>query len=375
MNTNISRRICMLTFTLSLVLMFGVVDLQASRIVSHDIESTAIANNKLGISSTRHIEVYLPDGYEDGKHRYPVIYWVPGWTGDAVNWGSAIYNNVLDDAISSGKITPTIAVFVDVHEGILCLNSPLVGNWEDFMVSELVPFIDKTYPTIPDPKARGLGGHSGGGYTAAILPILHPNVWGSIGMNDPAIAICWFTTDESDFPAELKSWFWAFRGVFSRLPSDINGYNSVDFYVKIMLQAGTSFNLNPDSPILCDLPINKAGEWVPEVRDKWSAFDLMNPNTIANYSAIWKKLLSITIVVPTLMEGTNSVSNLHFMSLLQSNGITTTRLDMPGGHADYSPERFIAITEQLLKAMQGSGTSVSSRGKLVATWGDIKSKP
>ncbi|MEK7395454.1 MAG: alpha/beta hydrolase-fold protein, partial [Candidatus Poribacteria bacterium] len=275
----ISRRISILVFTLSLVLMFCALDLQASRIVSHDIVSTAIAGNKAGISSTRNIEVYLPDGYDNGKHRYPVIYWVPGWGSGA---GGAMYQNVLDNAIQSGKITPTIAVFVDVHEGILGINSPLVGKWEDFMVSELVPFIDKTYLTIPDPKARGLGGHSGGGYTALILPALHPGVWGLIGGNDPGFWIFWtYIIDKADLPEELKYFFDFVRTEFSNLPSDINGYNSASMYGKILLQMGTSFSPNSDSPILCDMPVNKAGEWVPEARNKWSNYDLMNANTIA----------------------------------------------------------------------------------------------
>ena len=244
------------------------------------------------------------------------------------------------------------------------------------MVSELVPFIDKTYPTIPDPKARGIGGHSAGGYTALILPVLHPNVWGSVGMNDPGFWIFWeFITDEADFPESMKVYFGWMRSVFLRLPQDFNGYASVDLYTKILLQMGTSFSPNPDSPILCDMPV-QAGEWISEVRDKWSAYDLMNSQTINKHSATLKNLLSITIVVPDDMgiTSTNSVSNIYFMSHLQSANISMTRLDMPGGHGDYSPDRFIAITEQLLKAMQGSGTSVLSRVKLVATWGEIKGK-
>jgi hypothetical protein len=269
------RRIFMLTIALSSCLILMVSSVYASRIVSHEIESTAIAGNKAGISSTRNIDVYLPDGYEDGTHRYPVIYWVPGFTsGD----GGAMYQNVLDNAIQSGKITPTIAVFVDVHEGISCINSPLIGKWEDFMVSELIPFIDKTYPTIQDPKARGLGGHSIGGYTALILPILHPNVWGSIGMNDPSTWVFGdFITDEADYPQEFKSDFaWA-RSLFSSVPNDINGYNSADNFAKILLQVGTSFSPNPDSPILCDMPFNtQTGDWNQAARDKWNAYNLMN---------------------------------------------------------------------------------------------------
>jgi len=366
----ISRRFCILTFALSLVLMFWVDGVYASRVVSHEIESTAIAKNMVGISNIRHVEVYLPDGYEDEKYRYPVIYYIPGWT-QPQSVGGDFFRNVLDDSIKNGKITPTIAVFLDVHEGMLFLNSAVFGNWEDFMVSELIPFIDKTYRTIPDPKARGLTGVSSGGYTALILPILHPNIWGSVGMNDPAFWIMWeFITDEADFPVSLKSDFaWA-RSVFQTIPQDINGYASADTYARILLQVAASFSPNPNSPIFCDMPVT-GGDWVQEAREKWSAYDLINPKTLAKYSETLKNLLSITFIVPEDVA-TNRVSNIYFIERLQSAGISVTRIDMPGAHGDFQPERFIALTEQLLKAMQGSGTSVSPQGKVATKWGEIK---
>ncbi|HGJ64545.1 TPA: hypothetical protein ENS27_04055 [bacterium] len=330
-------------------------DVHASRIVSHDIESTAIAKNAVGIKSLRNILVYLPDGYEDGKHRYPVIYWIPGW-GSGAGAGGGTYQKVLDNAIQSGKITPVIVVSVDVHEGILCLNSPIVGNWEDFMVSELVPFIDKTYPTIPDPNARGLAGHSAGGYTALMLPLLHPNIWGSVGGNDPAL---WITN--------------MYASVSPPFPQNLNEYASATLYNKILLQLASSFSPNPDSPILCDLPVTPNGVRLPEVLEKLGNYDLMIPNTLDHYTETLKNFLSITIVVPEIMDGTtNSSWNIGFINYLQSAGITTTRLDMPGAHASFMPERFIAIAEELLKAMQGSGTSVSPKGKASTLWGEIR---
>jgi hypothetical protein len=243
------------------------------------------------------------------------------------------------------------------------------------MVSELIPFIDKTYPTISDPEARGLGGHSAGGYTALILPILHPNVWGSIGMNDPSYWLFnGFTTNQADYPAEYRFDFGWARSAFYAIPNDINGYNSIAVLSQILLQIGASFSPNPDSPILCDMPFNtQTGDWNQAARDKWNAYNLMNSDILSRYSSTLKNLLSITIVVPELAD-TNRIHSLYLMGLFKSAGISTTRLDMPGGHGDYSPERFIAITEQLLKAMQGSGTSVSPQSKLSTTWGNIKNK-
>ena len=69
-----------------------------SQLVMHNIESQAIADNMMGISSIRHIEVYLPDGYEDGNRQYPVLYWIPGGGGVAA---ASFYKIAIDDAIQA----------------------------------------------------------------------------------------------------------------------------------------------------------------------------------------------------------------------------------------------------------------------------------
>ncbi len=122
-------------------------------------ESPSIAKNKVGISSNRLINVYIPTGYEKSDLRYPTIYWIGGYT------NKTLYNypKMLDDAIQNGKIAPLIVVFINTPEGTWFLNSEIFGYWEDFLVKELVPYIDGNYRTIPDMKKRGIGGHSAGG--------------------------------------------------------------------------------------------------------------------------------------------------------------------------------------------------------------------
>ena len=373
----ILRRTWLMALALSLAFAFSLSNglgsvAYGSEIVSHDLESPSIAKNMMGISSLRHIEVYLPDGYEEGNQRYPVLYWIPGYKGNA---GASFYRNALDDAIQSGKIPPTIAVFIDVHEGTYFLNSPVFGNWEDFIISEVIPFIDKTYRTIPDMQARGLMGHSVGGYSALMLPIRHPGIWGGIGANDASIWAMWYVLhDEADFPELLKPHFFVVRWVIQNLPKDFEEYASVDWKIQALIQLGTAFSPNPSKPLFCDFPISSEGEWVPEVREKWSAYDLTNPQTLIEHGETLNSLLSITLVVPETVniDENNRVSNIHLIERLQEAGVYVTRLDMPGGHIDFGQERFIALAEQLLGAMLRVTTSVSSRGKIAALWGKIK---
>ena len=99
-------------------------------VVNHEIESPSIAENKVGYSSNRIIDVYLPEDYEEGSYRYPVIYWLPGWgTG-----GSGNYPQKLDEAIQNRDMPPAIVVFVSASEGTFFLNSDAFGYWEGFLI-------------------------------------------------------------------------------------------------------------------------------------------------------------------------------------------------------------------------------------------------
>jgi S-formylglutathione hydrolase FrmB len=46
------------------------------------------------------------------------------------------------------------------------VNSPVTGNREDFVVQELVAYVDASFRTIPTRDARGLVGHHMGAYGA-----------------------------------------------------------------------------------------------------------------------------------------------------------------------------------------------------------------
>ena len=356
----VSRRTLLATFVFMLTLALSISNTHASTIVIHVLESPAIAKNMLGISSKRYIQVYLPDGYEEGNQRYPVLYFIPGWAGVAQE--GSFFKYYLDDAIRSAKIPPTIVVSIDVREGIMFLNSPVWGYWEDFMISELIPFIDREYRTIPDSLARGLTGSSFGGYTALILPVRNPDIWGSIGSIDPALWDWELGSSREDWVDLLKF-----------LPENLDGYRPFNpRMIPEPIQLATALSPNPEAPFFCDFPVTPDGQWIPEIRERFIGYDLSNPETIAKNSKTLKDLLCIVIITPT--EGIAIQSSLcaPLFNQMQEAGIGVIRLDMPGGHNDYYGERFIVIAEHILGAMIGAEVSVSPRGKVAALWGEIK---
>ena len=71
--------------------------------------------------------------------------------------------------------------------GSFYTNSPATGNWENFVVKDVVTYIDSRYRTILRPKARGIAGHSMGGYGALSLAMRYPDLFGCAYAMSPGL--------------------------------------------------------------------------------------------------------------------------------------------------------------------------------------------
>ncbi|HGJ65485.1 TPA: hypothetical protein ENS27_08870 [bacterium] len=341
-------------------------------------ESPSIAKNKVGISSTRLINIYIPTGYEKSNLRYPTIYWIGGYTDDKLY----SYPKMLDDAIQNGKIAPVIVVIINTPEGTWFLNSEIFGYWEDFLVKELVPYIDGNYRTLPDMDKRGIGGHSAGGFSAIMFPLWYPGIWGAVGTNDAAIWVPWeYIIDVEEIPeafAPIKntfsSWISNFRMADFNdiLTSKIDDYFKKGNWIRLVWELASRISPNPNNLNGVDLPVTADGKWVPEVRQKWRDFSILESKVIEKYRNELSQLsLNITVVNKNPDFSTVACENEYFIELLQLAGIPVNRMEMPGDHMDYTNERFIALIEAMLGGL--NVTSVDSRGKITTTWGNIKS--
>lgn len=154
------------------------------QLVPGQIRSAAFAQSRIGIDPVRRITVYLPAGYADRTRRFPVIYFLSNFFEDQT---APFANNdaakLFDAAIAEGVIGDVIVVTADFTTpagGSWFVNSPATGNWEDFMVRELVPHIDASYRTLARPDSRGIAGDRMGGYGAIRFGMRYPDTFGSV---------------------------------------------------------------------------------------------------------------------------------------------------------------------------------------------------
>ncbi len=157
------------------------------KILNH--KSEVLRENPLGDKHERELYVYLPPSYEEsrnGEKSFPVVYCLTGFTGRGkmlLN-DSAFSPNLaerMDRLIDAGKIRPMIVVMPDCftyYGGSQYINSTATGNYEDYLIDEIVPFVDENFRTIADRDSRAVMGKSSGGYGALVNAMRHPDVFG-----------------------------------------------------------------------------------------------------------------------------------------------------------------------------------------------------
>ena len=224
-----------------------------SQIVSREIRSEKIACNKIGSNPVRQMAIYLPAIYNESSQRFPVIYYLPTpFSNYRTIFDQRAGRALFDQAIAKGTIEPFILVTVDLTTPIGCswyVNSPATGNWEDFVVQELVPYIDASFKTIPTRDSRGIAGDFMGGYGAIRFGMKYPQVFGSVYALHPVGTGSGVQTMAS-------------RPVWDVLinAKTLNGATH-DGFSQIFTAIFQAHLPNPDKPPLyIDIPVHKVGD-------------------------------------------------------------------------------------------------------------------
>jgi enterochelin esterase-like enzyme len=158
-------------------------------LVLSEIPAPSLQNNLIGEPLTQGISVYLPSSYDTSSQSYPVIYFLPGFDDSYVDYGN-IFKAAMDSLLSSNKIREMIVVSVNGRNklhGSFYVNSPVTGNWEDFVVKDVVNYVDNHFRTIKDRQSRGLAGHSMGGSGTISIAMHQPELFSCIYSMSPGL--------------------------------------------------------------------------------------------------------------------------------------------------------------------------------------------
>lgn len=134
------------------------------------IDTISYASKTVGV--TRKAIIYTPPSYSKSK-KYPVLYLLHGIGGDEKEWLTHGQPHViLDNMYADGKLEPMIVV---MPNGRAMKDDRATGNimapdkveafatFEQDLLNDLIPFIEKKYPVLKDRENRAIAGLSMGG--------------------------------------------------------------------------------------------------------------------------------------------------------------------------------------------------------------------
>ncbi len=318
-----------------------------SRIEQPVLESRVLVNNRLGDPHIRPVTVYLPPGHDDtpngpGKMRYPAIYLLSshGNTGPSLmNWRAwdMTIKQQLDDLIARSVIDPVIVVMPDMWTrfgGSQYINSLGMGRYEDYLIEEIIPMIDRNYRTIPDRDHRGVMGRSSGGFGAITQAMHHPDVFGA-------------------FACQSGDLYWEYTCLppLSRMHQHLAKFGGLDAFIAdiptlrpkktnfwdliMTVCYAAAFGDNPAEPRGFDLPIDpNTGALKPEVWSRWLQHDPIRKVDDPRYADALAQMNGIFIDVGRFDEYQLQVGARLLSRKLDTLGIPHIYEEYPDGHRD-----------------------------------------
>jgi enterochelin esterase family protein len=307
------------------------------KILNHTSE--VLRGNPPGDKFERELYVYLPPPYEesrDGEKSFPVVYCLTGFTGRGkmlLN-DSAFSPNLaerMDKLIDSGKIKPMIAVMPDCfthYGGSQYINSTATGNYEDYLVREIVPFTDANFRTVADRNSRAVMGKSSGGYGALVNAMRHADVFGLCASHagDAYFEHCYLPDIPKAFraikgdPKKFLEKFWA---------EEKKGKN--DFPAFNIIGMSACYSPNPEAQLGFDLPFDlQTGEIRFDVFNKWLEHDPVR--MIEKYADELKSLKLLYLDAGTNDEFALDIGARIFVSRLKELDIDHIHEEFDGGH-------------------------------------------
>jgi len=151
-------------------------------VAAKTIETVSFESAALG--GPRSFNILLPVDYGTATRRYPTLYLLHGYGDDHTAW-SFMTN------LSGYAAKQDIIVVMPDASTSFYVNSAAdpKARYEDFIVKDLIPYVDGHYRTIPLGRARAVAGLSMGGYGASFLGLKHFNRFSAIGAFSGAIGI------------------------------------------------------------------------------------------------------------------------------------------------------------------------------------------
>lgn len=272
------------------------------RVVELTIESRALAGNLLGDPATRTVAVYLPEGYDDEpSRRFPLLVDLAPFTGSGLKrlawtaFGASVPQRI-DRLVAEGHMGPVVVALPDGFTslgGNQYVDSAAMGQWERFVVEEMLPRLEAELRLLPGRAHRAVYGKSSGGYGALVQGMRHAEHWAAIACHSGDMGFD--SLYLRDFPGVLDTL--ARHGGIEPFLEHVRNTPALrgsDFHALMLLAMGATYDPDPQAPCGVRLPVDlHTGELDPE---RWAAWLAHDPVRMIEQPEAQRALSSLEVV-------------------------------------------------------------------------------
>lgn len=323
--------------------------------LTHD--SGLLVDNLLGDPARRELHVYTPPGWSRDEN-LPLLVGLAGFFGSGLNYAAwkAIGENVperLDRLISEKSMPPAVVAFPDCStrlRGNQYINSVGTGRYADYLIEEIVPFVEERFSCGGEGR-RGLFGKSSGGYGAAWHGMHHADFWAAISANSADMGFEVHQLPEfyaaldilQDFGYSIEKFFDHFEA--KDKPS------AAERSCLMFCAMSAFYDPDPETPHSMRLPGDPyTAELDPERWENWLLHDPVvladeHVNELRNLKAIW------------LDCGNRDQFRMHFgmrrfHAKLEEHGVAHVYEEFDDDHTDvdYRMDRFLPFIAEVLSS-------------------------
>lgn len=221
-------------------------DAPSGRVVEIEVPAPALTGNLLETPDTQKAAVYLPPSYDtEPDRRYPTVFLLHGIFDNYNVWLQNVdVPAILNRLIQSGDVPELIVVMPNggnKYGGGFYRNSPVSGRWADYIVDDLVGFIDNRFRTLAGSDNRALIGHSMGGYGALNLVMTRPGIFSVAWALSPC---CLAANDDLSIGNDA----WKRAAQITTTDDLQNFFETRDFYPIAVLGVVAAFSPAPENP-------------------------------------------------------------------------------------------------------------------------------
>ncbi|MDG0817412.1 alpha/beta hydrolase [Bdellovibrio svalbardensis] len=304
------------------------------------IDSAHLKHNPLKDSALRYNPLLVPKS----EGPWPVVFILGGFSGNAPFYFNPKFNEqnavqVIDQAFARGEAPEALYVFVDALStwgGSQFLNSAAVGNYEDYIMQEIVPSIKKHFNVSHKASEWCVMGGSSGGYGALHLSSKYPEFFGVMAAIAP----------DSFFEASLLNDLYQALPLWEKYQSGIRALEELRSG-KLTKHRNWHSLLNAFGMAACyspngehgdfNYPLSKNGEKIEAVWKEWLEKDPLHflPKRISGL----KKLNAIYLDVGTKDNYNLQYGSRQISQILKTHQIEHDYIEFDGNHFDIGERR------------------------------------